>query len=85
MDTLFSKVQSINGHTCAQEVITNGQFTRVYPMVSKASEHIARALHVARMGVLESKPSWGTPRTYQNGRISNFTIMFGIGTRRDRI
>jgi hypothetical protein len=43
MDTLFSKVQSINGHTCAQ-VITNGQFTRVYPMVSKASEHIARAL-----------------------------------------
>jgi hypothetical protein len=43
MDTLFSKVQSIHGYTCAQ-VITNGQFTRVYPMVSKASEHIARAL-----------------------------------------
>jgi hypothetical protein len=43
MDTLLSKVKSINGHVCAQ-VITNGQFTRVYPMVSKASEHIARAL-----------------------------------------
>lgn len=43
MDTLFSKVKSINGNTCAQ-VITNGQFTRVCPIVSKASEHIARAL-----------------------------------------
>ena len=43
MDTLFSKVKSINGHVCAQ-VITNGQFTRVYPMMSKASENIAMAL-----------------------------------------
>jgi hypothetical protein len=43
MDTLFSKVKSINGNVCAQ-VITNGQFTRVYPMPSKASENIARAL-----------------------------------------
>jgi hypothetical protein len=43
MDTLFSNVTSSRGHTCAQ-VITNGQFTRVYPMTSKASENIANAL-----------------------------------------
>ena len=43
MDTLFSKVKSISGFTCAQ-LITNGSFTRIYPMESKASSHIARAL-----------------------------------------
>jgi hypothetical protein len=43
MDTLFLKVTSSRGFTCAQ-VITNGQFTRVYPMNSKASENIANAL-----------------------------------------
>ena len=43
MDTLFSKVKSINGHTCAQ-LITNGRFTRIYPMESKASNNIATAL-----------------------------------------
>jgi hypothetical protein len=43
MDTLFSKEKSINGNVCAQ-VITNGHFTRIYPMPSKASENIARAL-----------------------------------------
>jgi hypothetical protein len=43
MDTLFSKVKSIGGYTCAQ-LITNGKFTRVYPMESKASSHIAHAL-----------------------------------------
>ena len=43
MDTLFSKVKSLNGHTCAQ-LITNGSFTRVYPMESKASRNIAQAL-----------------------------------------
>ena len=43
MDTLFSKVKSLNGHTCAQ-LITNGTFTRIYPMESKASANIARAL-----------------------------------------
>ena len=44
MDTLFSKVKSLNGHTCAQ-LITNGTFTRIYPMESKASNNIAQALH----------------------------------------
>ena len=43
MDTLFSKVKSIAGHTCAQ-LITNGSFTRVYPLDSKSSINIARAL-----------------------------------------
>ena len=43
MDTLFSKVKSLNGHTCAQ-LITNGTFTRIYPMESKASRNIAQAL-----------------------------------------
>ena len=43
MDTLFSKVKSLGGYTCAQ-LITNGTFTKVYPMESKASSNIARAL-----------------------------------------
>ena len=43
MDTLFSKVRSINGMECAQ-LITIGSFTRVYPMESKSSNDIAHAL-----------------------------------------
>ncbi len=43
MDTLFSKVKSLNGTVCAQ-LITNGSFTRVYPMESKSSHDIAQAL-----------------------------------------
>lgn len=43
MDTLFSKVKSLAGYTCAQ-LITNGTFTRVYPMTSKSSASIAAAL-----------------------------------------
>ena len=43
MDTLFSKVKSIGGYTCAQ-LITNGTFTKVYPMETKASSNSARAL-----------------------------------------
>jgi hypothetical protein len=43
MDTLFSKVKSLSGFTCAQ-LITNGSFTRVYPMESKASSNIATVL-----------------------------------------
>ena len=44
MDTLFSKIKSLNGHTCAQ-LITNGTFTRIYPMESKSSHNIAQALN----------------------------------------
>jgi hypothetical protein len=43
-DTLFLKVKSLAGHTCPQ-LITNRQFTRVYPMESKASLNIATALN----------------------------------------
>ena len=44
MDKLFSKVKSLNGHTCAQ-LITNGTFTRMYPIESKqASRNIVQAL-----------------------------------------
>ena len=34
-DTLFSKVKSLQGNTCAQ-VLTNGDYVRVKPLVSKA-------------------------------------------------
>lgn len=44
MDTLFSKVKSIAGFTCAQ-LFTNGSFTRVYPMESKSGTNIAAALN----------------------------------------
>jgi hypothetical protein len=40
---MFSKVKSLNGNVCAQ-VFTNGRYTRVFPMPSKSSENIARAL-----------------------------------------
>ena len=43
MDTLFSKVKSPSGSTCAQ-LITNGCFTRVFPMKSKVSSNIAAVL-----------------------------------------
>ncbi len=43
MDTLFSKVKSIAGHTYAQ-LITNGSFTRIYPLESKSTTNIAQAL-----------------------------------------
>jgi hypothetical protein len=42
-DTLFLKVKSLNGNVCAQ-VYTNGRYTRVFPMASKSSEHIAQTL-----------------------------------------
>jgi hypothetical protein len=42
-DTLFSKVKSLDGNVCAQ-VFTNGHYTRVFPMPSKSSENIAKAL-----------------------------------------
>ena len=38
-DTLFSKVISIHGNNCAQEVFTNGNFTTMHPLVSKGKWH----------------------------------------------
>ena len=43
MDTLFLKVKSLAGYTCAK-LITNGTFTRVSPSESKSSANIAAAL-----------------------------------------
>jgi hypothetical protein len=43
MDTLHSRVTSLGGYKCAQ-LITNGSFTRVYPLESKESSNIASAL-----------------------------------------
>ena len=55
MDTLSSKVKSLGGYTCAQ-LITNGTFTKVYSMESKASSNNARALveFIDNVGVLDS-------------------------------
>jgi hypothetical protein len=55
MDTLFSKVKSFSGFTCAQ-LITNGSFMRVYPIESKASASIANALQefINDVGILET-------------------------------
>ncbi len=55
MDTLFSKVKSNNRFTIAQ-LITNGSFTRVYPMKSKASAHIATELQefIDHVGISET-------------------------------
>jgi hypothetical protein len=41
-DTLFMKVTSIQGNTCAQ-IFTNGNFTTVHPLNSKA-RRVAQAL-----------------------------------------
>jgi hypothetical protein len=55
MDTLFSKVKSLSGFTCAQ-LITNGSVTRVYPMQSKASANIATVLQefIDDVGITET-------------------------------
>jgi hypothetical protein len=42
INTLFSKVTSIQGNTCSQ-IFTNGNFTTVHPLNSKASR-VAQAL-----------------------------------------
>jgi hypothetical protein len=44
IDTLFSKVTSLAGFTCAQ-LITNGTLTLGYPMESKSGAEIAQALN----------------------------------------
>ena len=52
-DTLFSKTLSLSGNKCAQ-VFTDGQFSTVYPLESKA--HVGRALarFIDKVGVPES-------------------------------
>ena len=42
-DTLFSKVKSMNGNTCAQ-VYSNGSFTKVFPMPDKTGARVGQTL-----------------------------------------
>jgi hypothetical protein len=47
-DTLFSRVKSLKGFTCAQ-VYTNGRYTRVFPMALKIErEHCANSTRLCR-------------------------------------
>jgi hypothetical protein len=52
-DTLFSKVQSLSGNKCAQ-VFTNGEYTALYPAVSKSSAGIALGHFTDDVGIPDS-------------------------------
>jgi hypothetical protein len=69
-DTLFSKVESIQGNTCAQ-VFTNGTYTSVHPMSSKS--HVAKALteFTDDVGIPDNLTSDGAPEIV--GRHTEFT------------
>ncbi len=43
MDTLFSRVKSLNNNTCAN-VFTDGYYTRVFPLPNKSSESVSSSL-----------------------------------------
>jgi len=49
-DTLFTKVHSLHGYKCAQ-VITDGRFVHVYPMVSKSGAGDALQHFVSEVGI----------------------------------
>jgi hypothetical protein len=59
-DTLFSKVVSIHGNTCAQ-VFTNGSFTTVHPLDSKAKVALALTEFADDVGIPDSLLSDGAP------------------------
>ena len=59
-DTLFSKVVSIQGNTCAQ-LFTNGNFTTVHPLDSKAKVAQALTEFVDDVGIPDSLLSDGAP------------------------
>jgi hypothetical protein len=59
-DTLFSKVISIQGNTCAQ-VFTNGSFTTVHPLDSKAKVAQALTEFADDVGIPDSLLSDGAP------------------------
>ena len=50
-DTLFSKIVSKAGNTCAQVFCTGIDFTRVYPMKTKCDAHEALDLNHHEIGV----------------------------------
>jgi hypothetical protein len=59
--TLFSKVISIQGNTCAQ-VLTNGSFTTVHPLDSKAKVAQALTKFADNVGIPDSILSVGAPK-----------------------
>jgi len=59
-DTLFSKVVSIQGNTCAQ-VFTNGNFTTVHPLDSKSKVAQALTEFADDVGIPDSLLSDGAP------------------------
>ena len=59
-DTLFSKVMSVQGNMCAQ-VFTNGSFTTVHPLDSKAKVAQALTEFVDNVGIPNSLLSDGAP------------------------
>jgi len=50
LDTLFSRIKSIHGHKCAQ-VMTDGHFTHVFPMTTKANVGEALTHFVQEVGI----------------------------------
>ena len=60
-DTLFSKVISIQGNTCAQQVFTNGNFTTVHPLVSKGKVAQALTEFADDVGIPDTLLSDGAP------------------------
>jgi hypothetical protein len=83
MDTLFSKVKSLGGYTCAQ-LITNGSFTRIYPMESKASANLAAALteFIDDIGVPDTLVcDLATEQTGKNSEVMKLIRRFNIKMR----
>jgi hypothetical protein len=50
-DTMFSKVKSNHGNTCAQVFLTTKGWTHVYPMKKKSKAHEALSLKHQQEGV----------------------------------
>jgi hypothetical protein len=57
-DTLFSKVPSIQGKTCAQ-IFTNGNFTTVHPLNSRARVAQDLTEFTANVGIPDTLLSYG--------------------------
>jgi len=68
-DTLFTKVQSLHGYKCAQ-VITDGHFIHVYPMVSKSAAGDALQHFISDVGIPDIMVTDNAPEL--TGRDSEF-------------
>jgi hypothetical protein len=69
-DTLFSKVESLQGNTCAQ-VFTNGVYTSVHPLSSKSRVAQALTEFTDDVGIPDNLTSDGAPEIV--GRNTEFT------------